>query len=67
MYAMENPSRWEDYLQFVEFADNNRYQESLKIILFEALYGRKCNMLVSWDNPVDKAIIGPELLKDMEE
>jgi hypothetical protein len=34
---------------------------------FEALYGRKCNTLVSKDNPIDKALIGPELLKEMEE
>jgi hypothetical protein len=35
--------------------------------LFEALYGRKCNTPVSWDNPTDKTIVGPELLKKMEE
>jgi hypothetical protein len=35
--------------------------------LFEALYGRKCNMLVIWDNPTNKFVIGPDLLKDMEE
>jgi hypothetical protein len=34
---------------------------------FEALYGRKCNTLVSWDNPIDKAMIGPKLLREMEE
>jgi hypothetical protein len=34
---------------------------------FEALYGRKCNTLVSWDNPADIAVVGPELLKEMEE
>jgi hypothetical protein len=34
---------------------------------FEAHYGRKCNTPVSWDNPVDRAVVGPELLKEMEE
>ena len=34
---------------------------------FEALYGRKCNTLVSWDNPIDKVVIGPGMIKDMEE
>jgi hypothetical protein len=34
---------------------------------FEALYGRKCNTPVSWDNPVDIVVLGPELLKEMEE
>jgi hypothetical protein len=34
---------------------------------FEALYGRKCNTPVSWDNIADREVIGPELLKEMEE
>jgi hypothetical protein len=34
---------------------------------FEALYGRKCNTLVSWDNPTDRALVGPKLLKEMED
>jgi hypothetical protein len=34
---------------------------------FEALYGRKCNTLVSWDNLADRAVIGPEFLREMEE
>jgi hypothetical protein len=46
---------------------DNMYQTSLKMNPFEALYGKKCNTPVSWDNPVDKAIIGPDLLKEMEE
>jgi hypothetical protein len=34
---------------------------------FEALYGRKCNTPVSWDNPTDRAMVGPDLLREMEE
>ena len=34
---------------------------------FEALYGRRCRTPVSWDNPIDRVIVGPEMLKDMEE
>jgi hypothetical protein len=51
----------------VEFYYNNVYQASLKMRPFEALYGRNCNTPVSWDNPVDGAIIGTDLLKEMEE
>jgi hypothetical protein len=40
---------------------------SLKMGLFEALYGRRCNTPIRWDNPADREIIGPELLKEMEE
>ena len=43
---MDKNSKWEDYLNLVEFSYNNGYQASLKRIMFEALYGRKCNTLV---------------------
>jgi hypothetical protein len=40
MYVMDKPSKWEDYIHLVEFAYNNGYQESLKMSLFEELYGK---------------------------
>jgi hypothetical protein len=67
MYVMDKPSKWEDYLHLVEFSYNNGYQASLKMSPFEALYGRKCKTLVSWDNLVDRAVVGPYLLREMEE
>jgi hypothetical protein len=67
MYVMDKPSKWEDYLHLVEFAYNNGYQASLKMSPFEALYGRRCNTLVSWDNPADRIVVEPELLKEMED
>jgi hypothetical protein len=67
MYVMDKPSKWEDYLHLVEFAYNNGYQASLKLSPFEALYGRKCNTPVIWDNLVDRGVVGPDLLREMEE
>jgi hypothetical protein len=67
MYVMDKPSRWEDYLHLVEFTYNNGYHTSLKMSPFEVLYRRKCNTPVSWDNPTDREVIGPELLKEMED
>ena len=67
LYVMDQPSKWEDYIHLVEFSYNNGYQTSLKMSQFEALYGRKCNTPVSWDKPTDRAIIGLDLLKEMEE
>ena len=64
---MDKPSRWEDYLHLVELAYNNVYHASLKMSPFEALYGRKCNTPVSWDNLADRAVIGSKLLKEMED
>jgi hypothetical protein len=65
MYVMDQPSKWEFHL--VEFGYNNGYHESLKISLFEALYGRNCNTPMRWDNPIDIVIIRIDLLKEMEE
>jgi hypothetical protein len=56
MYVMDKPSKWEDYLHLVEFSYNNGYQESLKMSLFEALYGIKCNTPVIWDNLADREV-----------
>jgi hypothetical protein len=67
MYVMDKPYKWEEYLRLVEFYYNNGYQTSLKMIPFEALYGRKCDTPVSWDNLVDRAVIGLDLLREMEE
>ena len=35
--------------------------------LYEALYGRRCRTPVTWDNPVNRIVLGPELLKEMEQ
>ena len=63
MYVMEKPTKWDDYLHLVEFAYNNGQQASLGMIPYEALYGRKCRTLVTWDNPVDSIILGARFLK----
>ena len=67
MCVMDQPFKWEDYLHLVEFAYNNGYHSSLKMGPFKAMYERKCNTPISWDNPTDRVIVGPELLKDMED
>ena len=67
MYVMDKPSKWEDYLHLVEFAYNNGQQASLGMSPYEALYGRRCRTPVTWDNSVNKVVLGPELLKEMEQ
>jgi hypothetical protein len=34
---------------------------------FEALYGRQCKIPISWNNPVDRITIRPDMLKEMEQ
>ena len=45
---------------------NNHYQASAKLSPFEVLYGRKCNTPITWSNPVDRLMLGPDLLKALE-
>jgi hypothetical protein len=66
MHVMHQSKQWEEYLPLVEFVYNNDYQESLKMNPFEALYGRKCRVLMSWENLVDKITLGENLLREME-
>ena len=63
----DQPGKWEDYLHLVEFAYNNNYQTSARFSPFENLHGGKCNTPISWSNPVDILVLGPELLREMEE
>ena len=37
------------------------------MIPYEALYGRRCSTPVTWDNPVNAIVLGPKLLKEMEQ
>ena len=67
MYVKDQPGKWEDYLHLVEFAYNNNYQASTRFSPFKLLYGRKCNTPISQSNLVDRLVLGPELLKEMEE
>jgi hypothetical protein len=54
-------------LHLVEFAYKNGYQTSLKMSPSEALYGRKYNTLVSWDNPANCVVVGSDLLQKINE
>ena len=66
MYVRDYPKKWEYYLHLVEFAYNNHYQDSAKLSYFEILYGRKCKTPISWSNLVDRLMLGPNLLKELE-
>ena len=55
---------WEEHLPLVEFAYNNRYQESIQMAPYEALYGRPCRSPVYWTKVGERSVIGPDLVKD---
>ncbi|XP_057990560.1 uncharacterized protein LOC110663341 [Hevea brasiliensis] len=58
---------WEKYFLLVEFAYNNSYQASIKMVPYEALYGRKCRTLLCWTELGEDKIVGPNLVRQTEE
>jgi len=65
MYIMHQQQKWEGYLPLVEFSYKNGYQESLRMSLFKALYGWSCNYPISWSDPMNRMLIGPDMLAEM--
>ena len=61
---MEKPGKWEDYLHLLEFGYNNNFQVSTGMNPFEILYGHKCNTPISWSSPVDRLMLGPNVIAD---
>jgi hypothetical protein len=64
--VMEYPSSWDKNLPWAEFSYNNNYQESLQMAPFEALYGRQCHTPLNWIEPGEKAIVGPDIVVEVE-
>ena len=64
--VLEFGAGWEDNLPYAEFSYNNRYQGSIKMSPFEALYGRKCRTPLNWSETGDSKIFGSEVLLEAE-
>jgi hypothetical protein len=58
---------WDKWLPLADFSYNNSYQESVKMALFEALYGRKCRTPLSWVEPGERRYYGIDFVKEAEE
>jgi transposase InsO family protein len=58
---------WDKCLSLAEFSYNNSYQDSLKMALFDALYGRRCRTPLNWSEAEERTLLGPNLVKDAEE
>jgi transposase InsO family protein len=65
--ALNYPDKWDKCLPLAEFSCNNSYQESLKMVPFEALYGRRCHTPINWIEPGERMIFDPDLVIEIEE
>ena len=57
---LEFKDSWVMYLSLVEFAYNNSYHASIDMAPYEALYERKCQTPLCWDE------VGEQKLDDVE-
>ena len=65
--VLDHKGSWEEHLPLVEFAYNNSYQASIRMALYEALYGRPCRSPLCWTEVGESSITGPDLIRDTSE
>ncbi|WVZ80737.1 LOW QUALITY PROTEIN: hypothetical protein U9M48_028193 [Paspalum notatum var. saurae] len=65
--ALQYGTSWDKSLPYAEFSYNNSYQASLKKSPFEALYGRRCMTPLFWNQPGEKQVFRPDLIKGAEQ
>jgi hypothetical protein len=53
-------------LSYTKFSYNNSYQESLKMVPFEMLYGRRCRTPLCWSEAGEWMVFGPDILQEAE-
>lgn len=59
--------KWDECLPLAKFFYNNNHQESIKMLPFEALYGRRCRTPLNWSGPGERCFFRPDLVNEAEE
>jgi hypothetical protein len=62
--AMQYGRSWDKSLPYAEFSYINSYQESLKMALFEMIYGHQCRTPLFWNETKEWMIFGPDILQE---
>ena len=65
--AIDFKDSWDDHLHLVKFSYNNSYHASIGMPSYEALYGRKCQSPVYWEEVGERKMLGPELVQQTKE
>jgi hypothetical protein len=64
--ALQYERSWDKSLPYAEFSYNNSYQESLKMVPFDMLYGRRCRTPLFWNETGERKVFGPNILQEAE-
>ena len=65
--VLDFPRSWDRYIPLMEFVYSKSYQSSIGMAPYEALYGRKFRTHVCWTNLNEHKVIGPDIVKEIEE
>ncbi|XP_022855171.1 uncharacterized protein LOC111376442 [Olea europaea var. sylvestris] len=63
--VLEFQYSWDYYIPLIEFSYNNSYHISIQMPPFEALYGRKCQSPLYWNEVGENKITNTEMVQDM--
>jgi hypothetical protein len=64
--ALQYGRSWDNSLPYDEFSYNNNYEESLKMALFEMLYGRRCRTPLFWSEAGERRVFGLDIWQEVE-
>jgi hypothetical protein len=53
-------------MSYAEFSYDYSYQESLKMVPFEMLYGRRCRTPLFWNETGEWKVFTPNILQEVE-
>jgi hypothetical protein len=65
-YDLQYGRSWDKRMSYAEFSYNNSYEESLKMVPFEMLYGRRCRTPLFWNETGERKVLGPDILQEAE-
>lgn len=62
---LEFSKNWDIHLSLIEFAYNNRYQSSIGMPPYKALYERKCKLPLYRDQVGEQKILEPKMVQEI--
>lgn len=64
-FTHEKPKAWRSYLSWAEYSYNSSYHSSIKMTLYEAIYGRKPSQIPPYKKDTTSVQAVDEWLQDM--
>jgi len=61
--VLDHLGTWNDMLLLVEFTYNNSYHSNIGMAPYEALYNRRCQTPLYWQQDGESVVLGPKFLQ----